>query len=132
MKEMEPVEDGFLEGLNQGVKEDVKEQEQVPITVLSEEEERSLSDEARVHTKQDIHTHSEEETMSRGKKMKVVELASITHQGKVVKMLGEIGTTWRPKNRPKNKLRLNMKKLLNPKLAERRLQKLKTLHLRKS
>ena len=82
VKEMEPVEGGFLEGLNQGVKEDVKEQEQVPITVLSEEEERSLSDEARVHTKQDMHTHSKEETMLRGRKMKVVKLASITHQGK--------------------------------------------------
>ena len=58
VKEMEPVEDAFPEGLNQGVKEDVKEQEQVPITILYEEEERSLSDEARVHTKQDIHTHS--------------------------------------------------------------------------
>ena len=65
VKEMDPVEDAFPEGLNQGVKEeDVKEQEQVPITVLFEEEERSLSDEASVHTKQDIHTHSKEETMS--------------------------------------------------------------------
>ena len=31
-------------------------------------------------------------------------------------MLGEIATVWRPKTRPRNKLRLNMKKLLNPKL----------------
>ena len=60
--------------------------------------------------------------MSRRKKKKVVELASITHQGKVLKMLGEVGTAWRPNTRPKNKLRLNMKKLLNPKLAEKRLQ----------
>ena len=59
--------------------------------------------------------------MSRGKKMKFVKLSSITHQGKVVKMLGEIGTAWRPKNRPKNKLRLNMKKLLNPKLVEKKI-----------
>ena len=50
--------------------------------------------------------------------MKVVEFASITHQGKVQKMLGEVGGVWRPKTRPKNKLRLNMKKLLNPKLAD--------------
>ena len=56
---MEPVEDAFLEGLNQGVKEDVKEKEQVPIIVLSKEEERSLFDETRVHIKQDIHTHVE-------------------------------------------------------------------------
>ena len=121
VKEMEPVEDAFPKGLNQGVKEDVKEREQFPITVLSEEEERSLSDEARVHTKHDIHTHSEEETMSRGRKRKVVQLASIKHQEKVLKMLGEVGTTWRPKTRTKNKLNLNMKKVLNPKLAEKKI-----------
>ena len=56
--------------------------------------------------------------MSRKKRMKVVDLVSITHQGKVLKMLGEVGAVWRPKTRPKNKLRLNMKKLLNPKLAK--------------
>ena len=63
VKEMEPVEDASPEELNQIKNEDVKEQEQVPITILSKEEERSLSDEtrvhttneARVHTKQDIH-----------------------------------------------------------------------------
>ena len=53
--------------------------------------------------------------------MKVVELASITHQGKVLKMLGEVGVVWRSNTRPKNKLRLNMKKLLNPKLAEKKI-----------
>ena len=36
-------------------------------------------------------------------------------------MLGEIGTAWRPKTRPKNKLKLNMKKLLNPKLAQKKI-----------
>ena len=50
--------------------------------------------------------------------MKVVEFSSITHQGKVHKMSGEVGAVWRPKTRPKNKLRLNMKTLLNPKLAD--------------
>ena len=128
VKEIEPVEDASPKELNQIVNEDVKGQEQVLITVLSEEEEKSLYDEARVHTtdkarvysKQEIHTHSEEETMSRRKKMKVFELASITHQGKVLKMLGEVGAVWRPKTRPKNKLTLNMKKLLNPKLAEKK------------
>ena len=33
-------------------------------------------------------------------------------------MLGEVGAVWRPKTRSKNKLRLNMKNLLNPKLAK--------------
>ena len=50
MKEIEPVEDTFHEELNQEVKENVKEQEQVPITVQSEDEEKSLFDEVRVHT----------------------------------------------------------------------------------
>ena len=36
-------------------------------------------------------------------------------------MLGEIGVGWRPKTRPKNKLRLNMQKLLNPKLAQKKI-----------
>ena len=31
-------------------------------------------------------------------------------------MLGELAPGWRPKTRPRNKLRLNMKKLLNPNL----------------
>ena len=31
-------------------------------------------------------------------------------------MVGELAPGWRPKTRPKNKLKLNMKKLLNPKL----------------
>ena len=35
-------------------------------------------------------------------------------------MLGEIAHVWRPKTRPRNKLRLNMKKLLNPKLNKER------------
>ena len=38
-----------------------------------------------------------------------------------VSMLGEIGVGWRPKTRAKNKLRLNMKKLLNPKLAQKKI-----------
>ena len=61
----------------------------------------------------------EEETVSRKKRVKVVEFASITHQGKVLKMSGEVGVVWRPKTRLKNKLKLNMKKLLNPKLAKK-------------
>ena len=36
-------------------------------------------------------------------------------------MLGEIGVGWRPKTRPKNKLRLNMKKWLNPKLSQEKI-----------
>ena len=50
MKEIEPIKDASPKELNQFVNEDVKGQQQVPITVLSEEEEKSLSNEARVHT----------------------------------------------------------------------------------
>ena len=88
---MEPVQD---------IKEDIKEQKQSPITVLSEEDEKYLSDEARVPTtnearvctKQEIHTHCDEETVLRRKRMKVVEIASITHQGKALKIMGEVAT----------------------------------------
>ena len=45
-----------------------------------------------------------------------MEFATIKHQGKSLKMMGELASTWRPKTRPRNKLRLNMKKLLNPRL----------------
>ena len=50
----------------------MKEHEQVPITVQYEDERKSLSDEARVDSKQDVQKHSEEEVMSRGIKRKVV------------------------------------------------------------
>ena len=36
-------------------------------------------------------------------------------------MLWEIGAGWRPKTRTKNKLRLNMKILLNPKLDQKKI-----------
>ena len=45
-----------------------------------------------------------------------MEFSTVRHQGKILKMMGELASGWRPKTRPKNKLRLNMKKLLNPKL----------------
>ena len=54
VKDVDPVEDTLHVELNQGVKENVKEQEQVPVTLQSEDEEKSLSDEARVHTKQNV------------------------------------------------------------------------------
>ena len=87
MKEVEPVKDVLPAESNQGVNEDVKEQKQSPITVLSEEDEKYLSDEARdpitnearVCSKQEIHTHFEEETVSQKKRVKVVEFSSIIH-----------------------------------------------------
>ena len=101
------------------MKEDIEEQNKSPITVLLEEDEKYLFDEARIPVtnearvcvEQEFHTHCDEETVSRRKSMKVVEFALITHQGKALKMLGEIAVVWTPKTRPKNKLILNMKNL---------------------
>ena len=45
-----------------------------------------------------------------------MELAIVRHQEKTLKMVNELASEWRPKTRPKNKLRLNMKNILNPKL----------------
>ena len=41
-------------------------------------------------------------------KVKDMELATVRHQGRTLKMLGELAPGWRPKTRPRNKLRLNM------------------------
>ena len=45
-----------------------------------------------------------------------MELATVRHQEKTLKMVKELASEWRPKTRPKNKLRLNMKKLLDPRI----------------
>ena len=82
MKEVEPVEEVLLAEPDQDVMEKVKKQKQSPITLLSEVDEKYLSnearvlvtDEAKVCIKQEIHTHCDDETMSRKKRMKVVEL----------------------------------------------------------
>ena len=66
VKEIELIEATLHEEPNQELKENMKEREQVPITVQSEDEEKSLSDEARVHTEQKIQKQYEEEVMSRG------------------------------------------------------------------
>ena len=110
-----------------GEKEDIEIQRQSPITVLSEDEKCLFEDDkvpiidaTRVYTKKKFHSQGDEAALPRRKKLKFVEFSSVTHQGKTFKMLGEIATVWRPKNRPRNQLRLNMKKLLNPKLNKER------------
>ena len=45
-----------------------------------------------------------------------MEFSIVKHQGKSLKMMGELSSTWRPKTMPRNMLRLSMKKLLNPRL----------------
>ena len=54
-----------------------------------------------------------------GFKKEGVLISSVKFQGKSYAMLGD--STWRPKMRPKNKLRLNMKKIMNPKLAKEKI-----------
>ena len=44
-----------------------------------------------------------------------VLISSVKFQGKSYAMLGE--SNWRPKTRPKNKLRLNMKKMVESKIG---------------
>jgi len=104
-------------------KKDIENQRQSPITVLSEDEKCLFEDDkvpvieaTRVCTKKEFHSQDDEVAVPKRKKLKVIEFASVTHQGKTFKMLGELAPVWRPKTRPRNKLRLNMKKLLNPKL----------------
>ena len=80
-----------------------------------------MLDKLKVDNTQSSKEGFEEKLVSQGVKRKVVQLAAIKHQGKTLSMLGEIGIGWRPKTRPKNKLRLNMKKLLNPKLASEKI-----------
>ena len=75
MKEFELVEEVLPAKQVQDVKEDIKEQKQSTIIVLSEEDEKYLSDEdrvpvineSRVCAMQEIHTHCDEEAVSKRK-----------------------------------------------------------------
>ena len=63
-------------------------------------------------------------TKTKGKSMVEVKsegvlISSLKFHGKSYAMIGE--SNWRPKRRPKNKLRLNMKKILHPKLAKEKI-----------
>ena len=49
-------------------------------------------------------------------RLEVMEFSTVKHQGRSLKMMGKLALSWRPKTRPRNKLRLSMKKLLNPSL----------------
>ena len=49
-----------------------------------------LTNATRVFADQKLHNHCDEVALSKRKKIKVVEFASITHQGKTIKMLGDI------------------------------------------
>ena len=82
IKEVEPVVDVLPAESIQNVKEDIEEQKKNPITVLSKEDEKYLFDEARIPVtnearvcaEQEVHTHCDEETMSRKKKLRLLNL----------------------------------------------------------
>ena len=106
-----------------GDEENTKVQQRSPITILSEDEgyllegdELTVSAETRVGTHRKFYSQEDKTVMPKKKKIKVKEFASIMHQGKSLNMVGEFSPGWRPKNRSKKKLMLNMKRLLNPKL----------------
>ena len=127
IKEDEPIKNAVPAEKISAEKEDIEVQIQSPITVLLEDEKCMFEDDkvpvtdaTRVCTEKEFHSQGDEVALPKRKKIKVVEFASVNHQGKTLKMLGEIASVWRPKTRPRNKLRLNMKKLLNPKLNKRK------------
>ena len=108
------------------VEEEVaKVQQRSLITILSEAEgyllegnELTIKAEAGDGTCRECSSQEDNTVRPKKKKIKVkaMEFSTVRHQGRTLKMPGDLSPRWRPKTRPKNKLRLNMKKLLNPKL----------------
>ena len=108
-----------------GDEENTKVQQRSPITILSEDEgyllegdELTVSAETWVGTHRKFNSQEDKTVMPMIKKIKVKEFSSIRNQGINLKMIGEFSPDWRPKTRSKNKLRPNMKKILNPKLKK--------------
>ena len=100
-------------------KENIKVQQRSPITILSEDEgyllegdELTVNDESMVGTHREFYSQEDKTVRPKKKKIKVkaMEFSTVKHQGKILKMMGELASTWRPKTRPRNKLRLNMQK----------------------
>ena len=104
--------------------EELQVKQKSPITILSDDEGYLLEEKHLEKTTVETETYREIPTSGskaakpnrKRSKLEVVELTAIQHQRKELKMPEEIASYWRPKTRSKNKLRLNMKKLLNPRL----------------
>ena len=108
--------------------EDTQAKQRSPITILSDDEGYLLEeDQSIAKTKVKTDTDKEFSTLEnktarlRKSKNRVegMEFCTVKHQGRTLKMLGELAPGWRPKTRSKNKLRLNMKKLLDPSLNDK-------------
>ena len=96
-----------------------------PINILSEDEVYLLEEyesiaktKARVGTCKEFSTLENKTVRPRKNKNRIefMEFSIVKHQRRSLKMMGELASTRRSKTRPRNKLRLNMKKMLNPRL----------------
>ena len=105
--------------------EEIQTQQRSPITILSDDEGYLLEeDQSIVKTEVKAETCREYSTLENKKvrplrkknRVEVVEFAAVKHQIRNLRMMGELAPAWRPKTRPRNNLRLNLKKLLNPRL----------------
>ena len=78
----------------------------------------TVSPKTKVGTHREFSSQEDKTVMPKKKKIKIkaMEFSTVRHQGRTLKMLGDLTPRWRPKTRPKNNLSLNMKRLLNPKL----------------
>ena len=88
--------------------EDIQTQQRIPITILSEdegyllEEDESISKiEDRIGTCKEFSTLENKTVRTRKKKNKVevMEFSTVKHQGRSLKMMGEVAPAWRPKTR---------------------------------
>ena len=75
----------------------------------------------KIDTLQSSNEKNNEELVMSGFRGEAIQFSIVKYQGKSFVMLGGAGMSWRPKTRAKNKLRISMKKLLNPKLAKEKI-----------
>ena len=105
--------------------EEIQTQQRSPITILSDDEGYLLEeDQSIVKTEVKAETCREYSTLENKKvrplrkknRVEVVEFSIVKHQRRNPRMMGELAPAWNPKTRTTNKLKLNLKKLLNPRL----------------
>ena len=81
----------------------------------------SVPEKMKVDNVQSSNEKSNEELVMEGFKGEALQISAIKYQGKSFVMLGGAEMRWIPKTRAKNKLRLSMKNILNPKLAKEKI-----------
>ena len=65
-------------------------------TYLLEEDKLTDIDKTRVGTKKEFYSQEDRIAIPKKKKLKVKEFSSVIHQGKILKMVGELAPGWRP------------------------------------